>query len=111
VQANGVLGGLQDFANGVEDFFTGRKRPQPLYRYNTFAEADVLTASGVGGSLASGAMGGGASSGGPSSSAGDSSAGSGNASGDCGDLVDDGGERCHGSYSAVYRHGAERFGE
>jgi choline dehydrogenase-like flavoprotein len=49
VQATGVLGDLQDFANGVADFFTGQKRPQPLYRYNTFTEADVLTASGVGG--------------------------------------------------------------
>src|SRR5215470_17309207 len=49
VQATGVLGGLQDFANGVADFFTGQKRPVPLYRYNTFKEADVLTASGVGG--------------------------------------------------------------
>jgi cholesterol oxidase len=49
VQATGVLGDLQDFANGVADFFTGQKRPTPLYRYNTFAEADVLTASGVGG--------------------------------------------------------------
>jgi choline dehydrogenase-like flavoprotein len=49
VQATGVLGGLQDFANGVADFFTGKKRPAPLYRYNTFKEADVLTASGVGG--------------------------------------------------------------
>jgi cholesterol oxidase len=49
VKANGVLGGLQDFANGVADFFTGKKRPQPLYRYNTFPEADIVTASGVGG--------------------------------------------------------------
>lgn len=49
VQATGVLGDLQDFANGVADFFTGQERPAPLYRYNTFKEADVLTASGVGG--------------------------------------------------------------
>jgi cholesterol oxidase len=49
VKANGPLGGLQDFANAISDFFTGRKRPQPLYRYHTFDEADVLTASGVGG--------------------------------------------------------------
>jgi cholesterol oxidase len=49
VKATGVLGGLQDFANGIADFFSGRKRPQPLYRYSTFDEADVLTASGVGG--------------------------------------------------------------
>jgi cholesterol oxidase len=49
VKATGVLGGLQDFANGIADFFTGKKRPQPLYRYHTFDEADVLTASGVGG--------------------------------------------------------------
>lgn len=49
VKASGPLGGLQDFANGVADFFTGRKRPQPLYRYHSFSEADVLTASGVGG--------------------------------------------------------------
>lgn len=49
VKANGVLGDLQDFANGVADFFTGNQRPQPLYRYNTFDEADIVTASGVGG--------------------------------------------------------------
>jgi len=49
VKASGALGGLQDFANGIADFFSGRKRPQPLYRYHTFDEADVLTASGVGG--------------------------------------------------------------
>ncbi|HEX7288968.1 MAG TPA: GMC oxidoreductase [Candidatus Angelobacter sp.] len=49
VQATGVLGDLQDFAGGVADFFTGRKRPVPLYRYNTFKEADILTAIGVGG--------------------------------------------------------------
>jgi cholesterol oxidase len=49
VQATGVLGDLQDFAAGVADFFTGKKRPVPLYRYNTFKEADILTAIGVGG--------------------------------------------------------------
>ena len=49
VKANGVLGDLQGFANGVADFFTGQKRPQPLFRYNVFDEADILTASGVGG--------------------------------------------------------------
>jgi len=49
VKATGVLGDLQNFANGIADFFTGRKRPQPLYRYHSFDEADVLTASGVGG--------------------------------------------------------------
>lgn len=49
VQATGVLGDLQSFADGVVDFFTDRKRPQPLYRYNTFDEVDILTASGVGG--------------------------------------------------------------
>src|SRR5262245_47912972 len=49
VKATGALGNLQDFANGIADFFTGRQRPQPLYRYHTFDEADVLTASGVGG--------------------------------------------------------------
>lgn len=49
VKASGVLGGLQDFANGIADFFSGRKRPQPLYRYHSFDEADILTASGVGG--------------------------------------------------------------
>src|SRR5262249_17833217 len=36
VKANSVLGDLQDFANAISDFFTGRKRPQPLYRYNVF---------------------------------------------------------------------------
>ena len=49
VKASGPLGDLQTFANGVADFFTGRKRPQPLYRYHSFADADILTASGVGG--------------------------------------------------------------
>jgi cholesterol oxidase len=49
VKASGAVGGLQDFAGGIADFFSGRKRPQPLYRYHTFDEADVLTASGVGG--------------------------------------------------------------
>jgi cholesterol oxidase len=49
VQANGPLGDLQNFANDVSDFFTGRERPQPLYRYSTFNEVDIVTASGVGG--------------------------------------------------------------
>ena len=49
VKANGVLGDLQDFANGVADFFNGNPRPQPLYRYNTFDDADIVTASAVGG--------------------------------------------------------------
>src|SRR5882762_209780 len=49
VKANGVVGDLQDFANGVADFFTGKTRPQPLYRYHMFDEVDVVTASGVGG--------------------------------------------------------------
>src|SRR6266850_1066229 len=49
VQANGVLGDLQEFANGVADFFTGKSRPQPLYRYHMFDEVDVVSASGVGG--------------------------------------------------------------
>ncbi len=49
VKANGVAGALQDFANGVAEFFTGKERPRPLYRYNTFDEADVISASGVGG--------------------------------------------------------------
>jgi choline dehydrogenase-like flavoprotein len=49
VKPSGVLGDLQNFANAVGDFFARRKRPQPLYRYHTFDEADVVTASGVGG--------------------------------------------------------------
>ena len=49
VKAAGPLGDLQNFANGVAEFFTGRKPPRPLYRYHTFDEADILTASGVGG--------------------------------------------------------------
>ncbi len=49
VKANGVAGALQDFANGVAEFFTDKPRPRPLYRYNTFSEADVISASGVGG--------------------------------------------------------------
>jgi cholesterol oxidase len=49
VKANGIAGEFQDFANGVADFFTGRKRPQPLYRYHTFDEVDIVSASGVGG--------------------------------------------------------------
>src|SRR6266446_1753877 len=47
VRANGVVGDLQDFANGVADFFTGKTRPQPLYRYQMFDEVDVVSASGV----------------------------------------------------------------
>ena len=49
VKASGPLGDLQDFANEISDFFSDRKRPQPLYRYNTFDDAHVVTASGVGG--------------------------------------------------------------
>src|SRR5437016_2084173 len=49
VKENGVAGALQDFANGVAEFFTDEPRPRPLYRYNTFGEADVISASGVGG--------------------------------------------------------------
>jgi len=49
VKENGVAGALQDFANGVAEFFTDKPRPRPLYRYNTFGEADVISASGVGG--------------------------------------------------------------
>src|SRR6266513_631983 len=49
VKANGVAGALQDFGNGVAEFFTGKERPRPLYRYSTFEEADVISASGVGG--------------------------------------------------------------
>ena len=49
VKASGPLGDIQDFANGIADFFTDRKHPEPLYRYNTFADADIITASGVGG--------------------------------------------------------------
>ena len=51
VKANGVAGALQDFANGVAEFFTDKPRPRPLYRYNTFGEADVIAASGVGGEI------------------------------------------------------------
>ncbi len=46
VKANGPLGDLQDFANGVAEFFTGRKRPQPLYKYYVFDEADVVSSHG-----------------------------------------------------------------
>src|SRR6266851_3120583 len=49
VKASGPLGDLQDFANSVADFFTRQKRPQPLYMYYVFDEADVIAASGVGG--------------------------------------------------------------
>jgi cholesterol oxidase len=49
VKATGVLGDLQSFANGIADFFSSHKRPQPLYRYHSFDDADVVTASGVGG--------------------------------------------------------------
>src|SRR5438477_12126032 len=49
VKASGPLGDLQSFANGIVDFFTDRKEPRPLYRYNTFADADSVTASGGGG--------------------------------------------------------------
>ena len=49
VKANSIMGDLQDFANSVADFFTGKVRPRPLYQYSTFDEADVIAASGVGG--------------------------------------------------------------
>jgi len=49
VKANSILGDLQDFANSVSDFFTGKVRPRPLYQYYTFDQADVIAASGVGG--------------------------------------------------------------
>src|SRR5216684_257656 len=49
VQANGVARALRDFANGVAEVFNDKPRPRPLYRYNTFDEADVISASGVGG--------------------------------------------------------------
>jgi cholesterol oxidase len=49
VKAHGVLGNLQDFASAVANFFTGQIRPRPLYHYHAFDEADVMTASGVGG--------------------------------------------------------------
>src|SRR5437879_12233139 len=52
VKANGVAGGLQDLANGVAEFFTGKELPRPLYRSSTLGVADVISASRVaGGSL------------------------------------------------------------
>ena len=49
VSATGAIGGLQDFADGVIDFFSGQKRPRPLYRYWNFDQVDVVSAMGVGG--------------------------------------------------------------
>src|SRR5260370_25049530 len=44
VKANGVAGALQDFANGGASFFTGKKRPHPLYRYHPFDDPYVSSA-------------------------------------------------------------------
>jgi cholesterol oxidase len=46
---NSALEGFRHFFSDIGTFFTGKKRPQPLYRYNMFKDIDIVTASGVGG--------------------------------------------------------------
>src|SRR3982751_2906906 len=46
---NPIIEGVRHFFEGINTFFTGKKRPQPLYRYNLFKDIDIVTASGVGG--------------------------------------------------------------
>lgn len=46
---NTLVENTRQFLGGIQDFFTGQKRPQPLYRYSLFKDIDIVTASGVGG--------------------------------------------------------------
>src|SRR5947209_10757658 len=46
---NAFIENTRRFLGDIGTFFTGQKRPQPLYRYNIFKDIDVVTASGVGG--------------------------------------------------------------
>ena len=46
---NAFIENTRKFLGDIGTFFTGQKRPQPLYRYNLFKDIDIVTASGVGG--------------------------------------------------------------
>ena len=46
---NAFIENTRRFLGDIGTFFTGQKRPQPLYRYNLFKDIDIVTASGVGG--------------------------------------------------------------
>src|SRR5258708_6677980 len=46
---NAFIENTRQFLGDIGTFFTGQKRPQPLYRYSTFKDIDIVTASGVGG--------------------------------------------------------------
>ena len=46
---NALIENTRKFLGDVGTFFTGQKRPQPLYRYSLFKDIDIVTASGVGG--------------------------------------------------------------
>jgi cholesterol oxidase len=46
---NTLIENTRKFFGDIGNFFTGQKRPQPLYRYSMFQDIDIVTASGVGG--------------------------------------------------------------
>jgi len=46
---NTLVENTRKFFGDIGTFFTGQKRPQPLYRYSMFKDIDIVTASGVGG--------------------------------------------------------------
>ena len=46
---NAFIENTRQFLGDIGTFFTGQKRPQPLYRYSLFKDIDIVTASGVGG--------------------------------------------------------------
>lgn len=46
---NTLIENTRNFLGDIGTFFTGQKRPQPLYRYSMFKDIDIVTASGVGG--------------------------------------------------------------
>jgi choline dehydrogenase-like flavoprotein len=46
---NAFIEHTRQFLGDIGTFFSGQKRPQPLYRYSLFKDIDIVTASGVGG--------------------------------------------------------------
>src|SRR6185369_2738818 len=46
---NAFIENTRQFLGDIGTFFTGQKRPQPLYRYSLFKDIDIVTSSGVGG--------------------------------------------------------------
>src|SRR5215216_3340603 len=46
---NTLIENKRKFFGDIGTFFSGQKRPQPLYRYSMFKDIDIVTASGVGG--------------------------------------------------------------